>query len=273
MDLPGCFELPIIRTTLLYWEVSSLAELRPNRVKNKIDSGSTATVVTGPHNAEMIEHLGAMGVDGIWMEGEHGPVDFADMQDLTRACDLWGMTSIARVNVNLPGVIYRALDVGAQAVCVPHINTAEEAREVADASKFYPLGHRGNYTSRQGIGVDNYHNKANAETLSIILIEDIVAVNNLSEILEVDGIDIFFVAPGDLAQSMGRLGGADHPEVQEVVASSIKQIVSSGRVAGALVSDSTLDHFLDLGAQLVLTQWIGWTQKGCKTFLDKLENR
>ena len=65
--------------------------------------------------------MGPMGFDGIWLEGEHGGVDYGDIGDLTRACDLWGLTSIARVNLNLPGVIYRTLDVGAQWICVPHV--------------------------------------------------------------------------------------------------------------------------------------------------------
>ena len=95
-----------------------MAELRPNRVKNKLAAGLAATVVAGPHNAEMIEHLGALGVDGVWIEGEHGPIDYADIPDLTRACDLWGITSVVRVNLNLPGVIYRTLDVGATGIVV-----------------------------------------------------------------------------------------------------------------------------------------------------------
>ena len=247
-----------------------MAELRPNRVKNKLAAGLAATVVAGPHNAEMIEHLGALGVDGVWIEGEHGPIDYADIPDLTRACDLWGITSVVRVNLNLPGVIYRTLDVGAQAIVVPHVNTATEAREVVDASKFYPMGHRGNYTSRQGIGVADYAKKANAQTMAIILIEDIVAVNNLAEVLEVDGIDVFFVASGDLAQSMGHLGEPEHPEVQDTVAGSIKQIVAAGKTAGTVVNESNVDRFLDLGTRFINTQWLPWAQAGGRAFLDKV---
>ena len=115
-----------------------LAELRPNRVKRKLDNGEVALLVQGELTPDMVEFFGPMGFDGIWIEGEHGPVDFADIRDFTRAADLWGMTSVARVNLNLPGVIYRTLDQGAQAIVVPHVNTADEARVVLDSAKFAP---------------------------------------------------------------------------------------------------------------------------------------
>ena len=69
-----------------------MVELRQNRVKRILDEGGVATIVGGPHTAEMIEFLGSYGFDGVWIEGEHGPVDYADIPNLTRACDLWGMT-------------------------------------------------------------------------------------------------------------------------------------------------------------------------------------
>ena len=87
---------------------------------------------------------------------------------------MWGKTSITRVHQNEPGVIYRTLDRGSQGICVPHINSAEEARRVVDAAKFAPIGNRLS-TSRQGYGVDNYHQKSNGKSLVAVLIEDIVA--------------------------------------------------------------------------------------------------
>ena len=247
-----------------------MAELRQNRVKRILDEGGVATIVGGPHTAEMIEFLGSYGFDGVWIEGEHGPVDYADIPNLTRACDLWGMTPVVRVNLNLPGVIYRTLDVGAQAVVIPHVNTADEARAVADAAKFYPIGHRGNYTSRQGVGVADFAKKANAETLAIILIEDVVAIDNLAEILRVEGVDVFFVAPGDLAQSMGRLGEPNHPEVQAVVDRAFEQIVAAGKVAGALTTDANVDHNIAMGVQFLNTQWTAWAEAGGRAFLDRV---
>ena len=247
-----------------------MAQLRENRIKHKLQRGEVATVISGGNTAELIDLLGPLGFDGAWIEGEHGPVDFADIPDMTRACDLWGMTSIARVNHNVPGVIYRTFDVGAQGVCVPHVNTAEEARAVVDASKFHPLGSRGSFTSRQGYGVDGYISKANDETLVIILIEDIVAINNLADILTVDHIDVFFVASGDLAQTMGQPGNPTHPEVLATVDKAVEQIIRAGRVAGAVVNDANVEGYIEKGVRCVMTGWPLWLTAGAMGYLNKV---
>jgi 4-hydroxy-2-oxoheptanedioate aldolase len=80
-------------------------------------------------------------------------VDYADLGNLTRACDLWGKTSVVRVMDNDYATIYRTLDRGAQGICVPHVNTRAEAEAVVEAAKFAPLGRAGMFTSRQGFGV------------------------------------------------------------------------------------------------------------------------
>ena len=247
-----------------------MAKMRENKVKRKLERGEIATVVSGLNTASMVDYLGQFGFDAAWIESEHGPVDFNDIPDITRACDLWGMTSIVRVNQNNYGVIYRTLDLGAQGVAVPHVNTADEARAVVDAAKFHPLGNRGITTSRQGYNVPDFVNQANDESFLMILIEDIVAIENLADILTVDHIDCFFVAPGDLAQTMGYLGQPAHPDVMSVIDGALDQIAASGRVSGSLVTDDTVEHFIDKGAKLIYTSWQGWIGAGAKGFLDKV---
>ena len=247
-----------------------MVQLRQNAVKHKLQRGETVSIISGHNTPDIAEFLGTLRFDGVWIETEHGPIDFADIPNFTRACDLWGMTSVVRVNLNLPGVIYRTFDVGAQGVVVPHVNTADEARAVVDAAKFAPIGSRGNFTSRQGFGVEGYVNKANDETLVVVLIEDIVAIRNLAEILTVDHIDVFFVAPGDLAQTMGFLGQANHPEVLRTVHKAIDQITGAGRVAGALVNDSNAEDFAGRGARFLLTGWDQWVSTGARSFLQKV---
>ena len=244
--------------------------LRTNRVKHKLERGEPSTIVTGEMNPDLVEVFGSLGFDGVWIEGEHGPIDFGDIGEYTRAADLWGMTSIVRVNLNLPGVIYRTLDQGAQAIVVPHVNTAEEARAVVGASKFAPIGARGSYMSRQGIGVVDYFTSANDETMAIILLEDIVAVNNLDEILEVDHIDVFFVARSDLAQSMGFVGQPAHPEVDSVVDRALEQIVSAGRVAGTIVTDTTVASYVEKGVRFLNVNYTPWLMSGAEGYLKNL---
>ena len=91
--------------------------IRPNRVKQKLAAGDIACVVSGFTHPDDIDSFGPNGFDGVWLEGEHGAVDAAELGNLTRACDIWGMTSIVRINLNEQGLIYRTLDRGAPGHC------------------------------------------------------------------------------------------------------------------------------------------------------------
>lgn len=247
-----------------------MASMRENKVKAKLNSGEVSVVLSGHMTPDIVDWLGPLGFDGVWIEGEHGPVDFKDIPDLTRAADLWGMTSVVRVNLNTPGVIYRTLDVGAQGIVVPHVNTKEEAEAVVSAGKFAPIGERGMYGSRQSYGVENYFAEANDQSLLIVLIEDIVAVNNLDEILTVDNIDVFFVAPSDLAQSMGYIGQLSHPEVTGVIDGALKKIADSGRNPGALATDGNVESYIEKGVKFMMTGWPAWAQAGAEAFKEKV---
>jgi 4-hydroxy-2-oxoheptanedioate aldolase len=243
--------------------------IRPNRIKQTVAAGRVATILSGSNDPDLIDQLGTLDVDGIWLEGEHGGVDYADLGNLTRACDLWGKTSVVRVMDNDYATIYRTLDRGAQGICVPHVNTRAEAEAVVEAAKFAPLGKRGMFTSRQGFGVDGYLKTANDQSLLLILIEDIVGVRNLDEILKVDHIDVFFVAPNDLATSMGHIGNMGHPDVQKTIDSAITKIVQSGRVAGTLVSAANVERYTKLGVRVVMTSFFPWIQAGAKDLIDR----
>ncbi len=243
--------------------------IRPNRVKHKLAEGKVAFVVGGLADADQIDAIGPAGADGVWLEGEHGPVDFADISDLTRACDLWGMTSVLRIHQNEYGVIYRALDRGAQGLVVPHVNTRAQVENVVMSAKFAPIGKRGMFTSRQGYGVPDYFARANDETLLVVLIEDIAAVRNLDSILKVDNIDVFFVAPSDLATSMGHIGDLKHPDVQKTMDGALTKIAKSGRTAGGLVPTESVGRYVDMGVRFFLTNANPWIDAGIKDFASR----
>jgi len=243
--------------------------IRANRVKDKLAAGQVAIVLSGTNDPDLIDQLGPLAPDGIWLEGEHGAVDYADLGNLTRACDLWGMTSIVRVMDNDYATVYRTLDRGAQGIVVPHVNTRAEGEAVVAAGKFAPLGKRGMFTSRQGFGVDDYFHTANDQSLLIVLIEDIAAVRNLGEILKVDHIDVFFVAPNDLATSMGHIGKLGHPEVQQTVDAAIATIVRAGRTAGMLVNNANVERYTRMGVRLAMTSFFPWIQAGAKELRER----
>jgi 4-hydroxy-2-oxoheptanedioate aldolase len=243
--------------------------IRPNRVKQKLAAGQVATILSGTNDPDLIDQLGTLDADGIWLEGEHGGVDYADLGNLTRACDIWGKTSVVRVMDNDYATIYRTLDRGAQGIVVPHVNTRAEAEAVVEAGKFAPLGKRGMFTSRQGFGVGDYFKTANDQSLLVVLIEDIAAVDKLDEIVKVDHIDVFFVAPNDLATSMGRIGNMGHPDVQQTVDGALTKIVQSGRVAGMLVNRDNVERYTRMGVRVVMTSFFPWIQTGTKELIER----
>jgi 4-hydroxy-2-oxoheptanedioate aldolase len=244
-------------------------KIRPNRVKDKLAAGTVATILSGTNDPDLIDQLGTLDVDGIWLEGEHGGVDYADLGNLTRACDLWGKTSVVRVMDNDYATIYRTLDRGAQGIVVPHVNTRAEAEAAVEAAKFAPLGKRGMFTSRQGFGVDDYFKSANDQSLLIVLIEDIVAVRNLDAVLKVDHIDVFFVAPNDLATSMGHIGNMGHSDVQKTVDDALTRIVENGRTAGMLVNTANVERYTRMGVRALMTGFFPWIQSGVKELQER----
>ena len=246
-------------------------ELRPNRVKRKLAAGELALMVGGITDADDIDAFGPNDFDGIWLEGEHGPVDAAQIGGLTRVCDLWGMTSVVRVNRNDQSLIYRTFDRGAQAIVVPHVNTRAEAENVVQGGKFAPIGQRGLFTSRQGHGVADYLSRANDETALIVLIEDIVAAENIDEIIEVDHIDAFFVAPADFAASMGHIGDHGHSDVQARINATIERIVAAGRVAGTYTNTAEVARHVAAGVTLFLASAAPWLAAGAAEFKQTAE--
>jgi 4-hydroxy-2-oxoheptanedioate aldolase len=244
--------------------------MRENRVKRQLQAGQTAIAVSGHHNADMIDFLGQFGFDGVWLEGEHGPVDWDAIGDMSRACDLWGMASVTRVNNNDPGTIMRALDRGTMGIVVPHVNTREAAEQAMKSAKYAPVGYRGMFGGRQSFGVPDYFRHANDQTLIVVLIEEIEAVDNLAEILAVDDIDVFFVAPADLAQTMGHIGNHTHPDVQATIDKALAQIVAAGKTAGTLATDDNVERYRDAGVRFFLTGWTNWVSQGAKAFLKKV---
>ena len=246
-------------------------KIRPNQIKHKLDEGGTAYVVTGFTHPDDIDAFGPAGFDGVWLEGEHGAVDAAELGNLTRACDIWGMTSVVRINRNDQNLIYRTLDRGAQSIVVPHVNTKEEAQNVVDGGKFAPIGYRGMFTGRQGYGVPDYFDVADGETLLIVLIEDIVAIRNLDEILMVDHIDVFFVAPSDLATSMGHIGNMQHPEVQDTIDDALARIQAAGRIAGSLGNSENVSKYVEAGVRFFLTGIGSWLSDGAAEFMSRAE--
>ena len=243
--------------------------IRPNKAKQRLQQNQVVTTISGLQTSEIIDFLGPLGFDAAWIEGEHGPVTWDQLGDMTRACDLWGMTSITRVTANEPWLITRTLDRGSMGIVVPHVNTREEAECAAQSAKYAPLGYRGMFGGRQCYGVADYFQQANDQTMVVVLLEEETALRNLDEILRVDNIDAFFIAPSDLAQTMGHIGDTGHPDVQRAIDDAIARITAAGRVAGTLVNDDNIAAYVSKGVRFTMTSWNAWLARGASEFLRK----
>jgi 4-hydroxy-2-oxoheptanedioate aldolase len=245
-----------------------MADFLVNPAKKKLADGGVITVVMGDYSPDMCEFLGSLGVDAVMGEMEHFTTSWQDIANMSRACDLWGMMSMVRINRNDPALITRTLDCGANGIMVPHVDTAEQARAVAVGAKYGPDGIRGQFGGRRSFGVTDYHRQANENVMVTVLLEDIVAIKNLPEILAVDGIDIFWMVPGDLAQSMGYTGQVNHPEVRAVMDKAITDIVAAGRTAGTLaVTEEAAERAIDMGVRALSVPWTSWIAAGARSYL------
>lgn len=229
--------------------------MQKNLLKQKLAEGKPVygAMVQFP-DADLVELLGHAGFDWILIDAEHGTINENDCQHMVRACELASATAIVRPPMNHAETIMRFLDSGAQGVQVPRVNTAAEARAAVDAVKYFPMGKRGVTSSsrcvRYGFGesIPREIEFANAQSLVCVMIEEREAVRNLPDILNVEGVDVYFVGGGDLAQTMGFPGRKSAPEVQKVVCEAIATITAAGKIAGYACEEET-PEFLARGVR------------------------
>lgn len=229
-------------------------------MKAKIQSGQPAFGVSVMFpSTQIVEMVGALGFDWVMIDCEHGTIDLESVEAMVMAAEVSGITPIVRPPSKAPDAILRVLDRGAMGVQVPHVNTAEDARAVVEAVKYHPLGTRGlaagTRPANYGIGLTaaEYVEQVNRETLVCVQLEEAEALRNIDAILEVEGIDIFFVGPSDLSQSMGYPGRTDAPEVQATIHKAFATIVAAGKVPGSAGSDQATVDFLNRGCRYVYT--------------------
>lgn len=218
--------------------------MRTNTTKAKLKAGDTVfgCFVRYP-DAGLVEVLGYQPWDFIVFDGEHGTLEPRDCENMVRAAELRGVTPIVRVTTNLPPVILRFMDSGAQGLHVPWVNSAAEAENVVRSVKYYPRGIRGLAGVRaadygQTVPFADYVEQANRETLISIHIETAEAVERLPDIVAIDGIDVIFIGPTDLSQSYGVPGQPQHPSVQAGIQKIIDVVAKTNVALGVMVGSA-----------------------------------
>lgn len=188
----------------------------------------------GPMVAEL---LATCGYDWLVIDTEHAVTDIPDTLAMMQAMAAHPVSAVVRPAWNDPVLIKRCLDLGAQSLIIPFVQTAEEARAAVAAMRYAPRGIRGmaGMTRASGFGrIADYATRAEEELCLIVQVETAEAVGRIAEIAAVDGVDGIFIGPADLAASMGHPGQMRHPEVVAMIERAIRAIVAAGRPAGIL---------------------------------------
>ncbi|MFA7672022.1 MAG: aldolase/citrate lyase family protein [Sphaerochaetaceae bacterium] len=229
--------------------------LNNNTLKEKIKNGKVCLGSMFPFNSTgLVELIGKCKVDFITFDSEHGPLNYSEIEDLARTCELVGVTPLCRIPAAKPEIILRTMDAGVMGIVCPHVKSREVAELLVANVKYPPMGKRGlAMTARapgySGMTVEEYTVKSNNETMVIAQIEDLEGVENIDSILKVKGLDAIFIGRNDLTLSMGYQGNVNASEVQEVIEE---------------VTRKTLEAKLELMIATDEVEGIPWINKGAK---------
>lgn len=207
-----------------------------------------------PRSAEL---AGMLGFETIWIDVEHGPVSYTEVELLLMAAESAGCPATVRIPNNEREHILRALEVGTQILVVPMIDNAQQAEQIVRYGKFPPLGHRGFNLRSRGLqyGLSKSSSaleEGNQRTHLFAQIESQAAVANAEAICQVEGLAGIVVGPGDLSADMGRAGEFSDPELIATVELVVRTARSLGKHAGIVVSPGPLlDAALAVGCDLV----------------------
>ena len=216
--------------------------MRVNNVVTRMSAGETAygCNLSFP-SSTLIELAGRAGFDFVTFDSEHGPFTIDLLDDLCRFADMAGLTPMARVPNIESSTILRFLDRGIMGVTGPHIINGDRAKQLADACRYVPRGHRSFGSGRGAYFGDfesgpEYMEHTNANILVIAQLEDTEVLEHIDDILSVEGIDLFASGAQDIAQSMGLPGQPNHPDVKKFEA----QVRDAVHAAGKKMADDVM---------------------------------
>ena len=206
---------------------------------------------------EVTEIAALAGFDLVVIDLEHSQFTMETAVAVVRAATARGIDTVVRTTENAPAEISRALDLGAGGLIVPHVGSVEDARAVVRHARFHPMGERGMdlYARSAGWGAMDraeYLRHANEEILVGAMVEGVAAIDHLEEIAGVDGLDLLFIGPYDLSQSLGYPGQINRPEVIQAIEKAAEIASRHGRVLGLYVDDvATAKRFCEVGVRFI----------------------
>ncbi|MGV6811016.1 MAG: HpcH/HpaI aldolase family protein [Brevirhabdus sp.] len=204
----------------------------------------------------MAELAAGAGFDFCLIDGEHAPYDPNLILHQLQAMEGAGASAVVRVPVGEAWIIKQVLDLGAQSLLVPMVDSGDEAAQMVRATRYAPAGIRG-----QGASVTrsaaygrraDYTANANDEICLIVQAESRAAIEDIDAIAAVDGVDAVFIGPSDLSADMGHLGNTTHPEVAEAIAHGFARIRAAGKAGGIIANSADqIMTYMQMGANFV----------------------
>jgi len=228
-------------------------------VKRRLEAGE---VVFGSFfkfdSAPMAELFGLSGFDFLIIDGEHGCYTHAGIENIVRTCELVGMSSIVRTPDASEANILHVLDSGASGIQVPSLKSAAEVREVIRRAKYWPIGERGSArgcrAASYGLSGGGYEERANRDTLVSVHVENKEMVEDVEALCEVEHLDVLFIGPGDLSQSLGRPGNAAHPDVVAAIDRVIEVAAGRKHIGTVVSSAAQLESYVARGVKYIAWQ-------------------
>jgi 2-dehydro-3-deoxyglucarate aldolase/4-hydroxy-2-oxoheptanedioate aldolase len=219
------------------------------------------------------------GFDGVWLDQEHAGLSMAQIEHGCLAARATGLDSFVRLAPTDYATVMRPLEAGAGGIMAAQVRSAAQAEDVMQWAKFYPRGLRG----VNGSGVDgryatmpmaDYMKRANDETFVAIQIEHISAVEDVEKIAALKDIDVLFIGPADLGQSMGLVGDWDHPKIWQAIERVAKAAKANGIHWAILPRTAAYaKRCVDLGCRMLSVGIDVWAvQRGLKAFLTEFES-
>jgi 4-hydroxy-2-oxoheptanedioate aldolase len=228
-----------------------------NRFKQRLKSGEAQIGLwLGLADAYCAELAANAGFDWLLIDGEHAPNDLRGMLSQLQAIAPYTSQAIIRPVIGDTAIIKQVLDIGAQTLLVPMVESAEQAQELVRSIHYPPQGTRGVGSALARASgwnsIPGYLDQADAQMCLLVQIENREGLANLDAIAAVDGVDGIFIGPADLSASMGYRGNPGHPEVQGAIEDAIARIQRAGKAAGILSADQKLaKRYIELGAAFV----------------------
>ena len=227
-----------------------------DRLKNHETVFGTFYKLNSPIATEM---LGWAGFDFIVVDCEHSPIGYESTENIIRTAENVGLSTIVRVPSSAEEHIFHALDSGAVGVQIPNLTSVEQFRESVSACKYFPAGTRGlsRGTRNAMFGLWNeaekpYVQAANDKSLVVVHIENKEMAERVEEICRIPEIDVVFVGPADMSQSLGIPGKSKDPRVVEIALHVIETAERYGKAGGIAAGKDNMDMYIQHGARYIM---------------------